>query len=91
MNDSRPKRDGADDIGEEAEREARATLLKWYHSGRPFFVKDTLQQLYDQLRSRSFLGAKVWIRGLDGRLVDFVVDSRVMVSDGPLDCDSVPL
>jgi hypothetical protein len=54
--------------------EAASKIDIWYNAGKPFFTRESIQHIYQQLRRPLKRGDKVSIMGLDGVIVDFDIE-----------------
>lgn len=53
-----------------------------YHAGTPFYTKEALQGVCQQLEKSVERGQKVLVKGLDGVLVDFDIESGRTIAAG---------
>lgn len=58
----------------QSEEEAIARINALYDSGTPFFTKDRIRAIHDQLKKPLKKGDKISVIGLDGAKVDFDVE-----------------
>ena len=58
---------------EERLSEDNSKVLSMYDAGVPFFTKEALRDVYQQLKQATEYGQKVSVRALDGAVVDFKI------------------
>ncbi len=51
-----------------------ADICSLYLSGAPLFTKETLRHISQQFKELDGNGGKVYVRGIDGTVVDFTVN-----------------
>ncbi|KAL3474629.1 hypothetical protein BJX99DRAFT_260229 [Aspergillus californicus] len=71
----RPQRDGkdSDEWKPTSDTEAEANIVEWYRAGRPFFPRDSLQSIRDQLQRQLSNGDLILVKGFDGLTNEFTV------------------
>lgn len=72
----------------EAERTRALTKIQsniqsWYRSGARIFEREAIEELMKQLRALEGEAGTVFIRGLDGREVEFAVETGSTIPAGP--------
>jgi hypothetical protein len=50
--------------------------------GIPFYTKEVIRDVFQQLEKFGEKGQKVWVRGLDGIMVDFDIESGLTLQAG---------
>lgn len=53
--------------------QAIARLNGWNEAGVPFFTREAIQEVAEQLKRPFFPGQKILVKGLDGAFVEFDV------------------
>lgn len=62
--------------------EAILKIRSLYDAGTPFYTKEALQDVCQQLEKSVERGQKVWVKGLDGILVDFDIENGRTIAAG---------
>lgn len=69
--------------------EVTSKIRSFYDAGIPFYTKEALRDVSRQLERLSEKGQKVSVRGLDGSMVDFEIESGLILPAGEPDLEMV--
>jgi hypothetical protein len=77
---------------EETTRKTAEAILKLrslFDVGIPFYTKEVIQDVFQQLEKFGEKGQKVWVRGLDGVMVGFDIESGLTLQAGQPDLEFI--
>ena len=69
--------------------DVQLNVRTWYDSGAPFFTKQAIQDLQNQLQSSLQTGEKIVIKGLDGKIIEVENETGKVFPIGASDFERV--
>ncbi|KAM5486946.1 hypothetical protein MaudMau93_004829 [Microsporum audouinii] len=72
-------------------KQVKSTIKALYDNGAPFFTKDALREIQEQLKGDLRVGQKISVRGLDGVTVEFDVIAGQVIRPAEADTEYVAL
>lgn len=70
-------------------KQVKSTIKALYDNGVPFFTKDALREIQEQLEGDLRVGQKISVRGLDGVTVEFDVIAGQVIRPAEADTEYV--
>ncbi|KAM5471966.1 hypothetical protein MauCBS54593_003373 [Microsporum audouinii] len=72
-------------------KQVKSTIKALYDNGAPFFTKDALREIQEQLKGDLRVGQKISVRGLDGVTVEFDVIAGQVIRPAEADTEYVAM
>ena len=68
---------GGPNVTEDEKKKVISNIQAMYDAGIPFFTKETLQDVHDQLQNISEFGEKVSVKCIDDNIVELEIKTRL--------------